>query len=249
MSRYFLEIKYDGTNYHGWQIQKNANSVQAEINKALSTLLQAEIMVSGAGRTDTGVHAKQLFSHFEIDETIDAQAFLYKLNNVLPEDISCPSIVNVKDDAHARFSAIERIYEYKITPTKNPFLKHKAYYFPYELNIDLMNQAANELLSFTDFSCFSKSNTDTHTNDCNVTSAKWEINNDCLVFTITANRFLRNMVRAIVGTLLDVGQERIKVEDLKAIINSKNRSNAGKSAPAHGLYLTQIKYPKEVFNG
>jgi tRNA pseudouridine38-40 synthase len=249
MSRYFLEIKYDGTNYHGWQIQKNANSVQAEVNKAISTLLQEEIMVNGAGRTDTGVHAKQLFAHFDIDSTINKESLLYKLNNLLPKDISCSSIINVTDDAHARFSAIQRTYEYWITPIKSPFLTNKAFYFPYELNIGLMNQAANELLKYTDFSSFSKSNTDTHTNNCKIISANWEVKNDCLVFTISADRFLRNMVRAIVGTLLDIGQQRIRLDDLLTIINSKNRSEAGTSAPAHGLYLSKVKYPKEVFNG
>lgn len=249
MSRFFVEIKYDGTNYHGWQIQQNANSVQAEINKALSTLLQEEILVTGAGRTDTGVHAKQLYAHFDTDATFEIKKIQFKLNTLLPDDISCSSITKVNDDAHTRFGATARTYEYWITPTKNPFLKNKAHYFPYPLDIELMNQASTQLLNYTDFSCFSKSNTDTHTNDCNVTFANWKIKNDCIVFTITANRFLRNMVRAIVGTMLEIGQQKISVNELDSIINSKNRSEAGTSAPAHGLYLTQVIYPKEVFNG
>jgi tRNA pseudouridine38-40 synthase len=249
MSRFFAAIKYDGTNYHGWQIQQNANSVQAELNKALSTLLQTEIMVAGAGRTDTGVHAKQLFAHFDTIIDFDIKKIRFKLNTLLPDDISCSSITKVNDDAHARFGATARTYEYWITPNKNPFLVNKAYYSPYSLNIELMNKASSQLLNYTDFSCFSKSNTDTHTNDCDVTFANWEIKENCIVFTITANRFLRNMVRAIVGTMLEIGQEKITPDQLDTIINSKNRSEAGTSAPAHGLYLTQVIYPKEVFNG
>ena len=248
MSRYFLELKYDGTNYHGWQVQQNANSVQSEINKAISTLLQTEITITGAGRTDTGVHAKQLYAHFDTTVNFEMDKIHFKLNKFLPDDISCVSIIKVRDDAHARFDATARTYEYWITSNKNPFLSNKAYHFPHTLNIDLMNKAGKEILKHTDFSCFSKSNTDTFTNDCNITFAHWEVQNDCLVFTITANRFLRNMVRAIVGTMLDIGQQRIKIGDLKRIINSKNRSNAGRSVPAHGLYLIEVKYPKEILN-
>ncbi|OFY85889.1 MAG: tRNA pseudouridine(38-40) synthase TruA [Bacteroidetes bacterium RIFCSPLOWO2_12_FULL_31_6] len=247
MSRFFIEIKYDGTDYHGWQIQQNAHAVQAEINNALSTLLQEEILVSGAGRTDTGVHAQQFFAHFDTHQNFDKDQLIYKLNYFLPPTISCSSIVKVIDNAHARYSAIERTYEYWITPTKNPFLNHKAYYFPFVLNLELMNEAVTELLKSTDFSCFSKSNTDTLTNDCTINFARWEVKNDGIIFTISANRFLRNMVRAIVGTLLEIGQERITIDDFKKIINSKNRSEAGVSVPAHGLYLTAVKYPKEIF--
>jgi tRNA pseudouridine38-40 synthase len=248
MHRYFIELQYDGTNYHGWQIQQNANSVQAEVNKALSTLFQAEIMVTGAGRTDTGVHAKQLFAHFDIAKPIDLRQLKFKFNNILPFDISCNNIFEVNKEAHTRFSATSRTYEYFITLSKNPFLINKAYYFPKDLDLDLMNEASEELIKHTDFSCFSKSNTDTYTNDCDVTFAKWQQIDDKLIFTIAANRFLRNMVRAIVGTLLDVGVQKTNLQDFKKIIASKNRSNAGTSAPAHGLYLTNIKYPKEVTN-
>lgn len=248
MSRYFIELKYDGTNYHGWQIQNNANSVQAEVNKALSTLFQTEIMVMGAGRTDTGVHAKQLFAHFNSDEIIDTTKLIFKLNTLLPIDISCSSAKQVNDQAHTRFSATSRTYEYWVTPTKNPFLINKAYYYPKVLNINLMNEAANELKNHVDFSCFSKSNTDTHTNNCTITFAEWQQSEDKLIFTISADRFLRNMVRAIVGTLIEVGIGKISVDDVTTIINSKNRSNAGTSAPAYGLYLTQVNYPKEVYN-
>lgn len=249
MSRFFLELKYDGTNYHGWQIQQNANSVQEEINKALSTLLQTKIKVTGAGRTDTGVHAQQLFAHFDTNVEFENEKIQFKLNTLLPNDISCSCITQVPNETHARFSATARTYEYWITPKKDPFLNNKAYYFPYPLDIDLMNEASKQLLNYTDFSCFSKSNTDTFTNDCKIAYANWEKKNDCLVFTITADRFLRNMVRAIVGTMLEIGQQKIAINELDAIISSKNRSEAGTSAPAHGLYLTKVSYPKEVFNG
>jgi tRNA pseudouridine38-40 synthase len=249
MSRFFIEIKYDGTNYHGWQIQDNAISVQEEINKTFSTILQEKIEVVGAGRTDAGVHAQQLFAHFDIEKEFDIEKTLFKINKFLPQDISCSTITKVSDEAHARFAATARTYEYWITPNKNPFLHNKAYYMPYSLNLELMNVATKELLKHTDFSCFSRSNTDTFTNDCDITFANWEEKNDCFVFTITANRFLRNMVRAIVGTLLEIGQQKIEVADLNNIIASKNRGKAGTSAPAHGLYLTHVKYPKEVING
>lgn len=248
MKRYFIELKYDGTNYHGWQIQPNANTVQEEVNKALSTLLQNNIQVNGAGRTDTGVHAKQIFAHFDYNESIDYNQLRFKLNNFLPFDISCASIQQVNQEAHARFSATSRTYEYRITTEKNPFLINKAYYMPLSLNIDLMNDAAKELLRYTDFSCFSKSNTDTHTNNCTITTAEWSLSNETITFTVTADRFLRNMVRAIVGTLLDVGKEKINYNNFIEIIESKDRSKAGVSAPAQGLYLSKVTYPKEVFN-
>ena len=249
MNRYFIELQYDGTNYHGWQIQDNANSIQHEVNKALSTFLQQELMITGAGRTDTGVHAKQIFAHFDTNTTINEKQLKFKLNTLLPFDISCSNVSKVNHQAHARFSATSRTYEYWITSQKDPFLINKAWYYPHSLNINLMNVSAKELLNHTDFSCFSKSNTDTHTNDCEITYAHWEEKDNTLIFTISANRFLRNMVRAIVGTLIEIGREKITLQDLYQIIESKDRSNAGSSVPAHGLYLTQVNYPKEVFHG
>jgi len=243
MSRFFIEIQYNGTNYHGWQIQENANTVQSEINKALSTFLQEEIMVMGCGRTDTGVHAKDFFAHFDTDKHFENDFLTYKLNCILPKDISCKSIFKVQDNFHARFSATSRTYEYWLTPTKNPFLTEYAYFFPLPLNIDLMNKAAKLLIQQTDFSCFSKSNTDTLTNNCNITFAEWQKTDEKLIFTITSDRFLRNMVRAIVGTLLDIGSGKLTIDDLNKIIASKNRSEAGTSVPAHGLYLTKVTYP------
>jgi tRNA pseudouridine38-40 synthase len=249
MGRYLLEIKFDGTNYHGWQVQENANTVQGEINQALSTLLQTEVMITGAGRTDTGVHAKQLFAHFDGEIEMDIQKLTYKLNGILPDDISLTSLQEVTDEFHARFSATSRTYEYWISPKKDPFLINRAWFFPYSLDIELMNEASKHLLKHTDFTCFSKSKTDTFTNDCDVSHAEWEARNDKLIFTISANRFLRNMVRAIVGTLVEVGQHKITPSDFVAILHSKDRSEAGISAPAHGLYLTNVNYPKEVFHG
>ncbi|MCO6499935.1 MAG: tRNA pseudouridine(38-40) synthase TruA [Vicingus serpentipes] len=248
MKRYFIEIAYNGANYHGWQIQNNANSIQKEINNALSTILQKDIMVCGAGRTDTGVHAKQLFAHFDTDTKLDLKKILFKLNSILPNDISCQNIFIVSPAAHARFSATARTYEYRITQQKNPFLKDVAYYFPHKLDVVAMNQAAEEIMKYTDFSCFSKSKTDSFTNDCTIKKAIWKEVDNQLIFTITANRFLRNMVRAIVGTLLNVGQHKIELNDIPKIINSKNRSNAGRSVPANGLTLTKITYPKGITN-
>lgn len=243
MSRFFIQIKYKGTNYHGWQVQPNANSVQAEVNKALSTLFQEEILVVGAGRTDTGVHATDFFAHFETEKEFENEHVCYKLNCILPKDISCSKVFKVNDDVHARFSATERTYEYWITPTKNPFLIDGAYFFSQVLDLEKMNEAAKLLIRKADFSCFSKSNTDTFTNDCTINKAIWVVKNDVLVFTISADRFLRNMVRAIVGTLLDVGLGKIKPQEIENIIASKNRNDAGTSVPAHGLYLTKINYP------
>lgn len=249
MKRYFIEIAYTGTNYHGWQIQQNANSVQEEINKALSVVTQKKIMVTGAGRTDTGVHANQLFAHFDTEVEINVKKVLFKTNCLLPKDISCQNLFEVNPEAHARFSATARTYEYRITTKKDPFLTQVAYYFPHQLDVEAMNKAGEEIMKHTDFSCFSKSKTDTFTNDCSITQALWKKVDEQLLFTITANRFLRNMVRAIVGTLLDVGQHKIQPEDIHSIINSKNRSNAGTSVPAKGLTLTQITYPKEIMHG
>ena len=243
MSRFFIQIKYRGTNYHGWQLQPNANSVQAEINKALSTLFQEDINVTGAGRTDTGVHAQEFFAHFDTQQLFDLKKYCFKLNCMLPQDIACVELQKVPSDLHARFSASKRTYEYWITPQKNPFLMDGAYFFHHPLNVNAMNAAAQMLIRKADFSCFSKSNTDTFTNDCHITQASWELKNDLLVFTISSDRFLRNMVRAIVGTLLEVGLGKVEVTEMENIIASKDRSKAGSSVPAHGLYLTNIKYP------
>ncbi len=246
--RYFIEIAYNGKNYHGWQIQPNAITVQEVLEKSLSMLLRTPVQVTGAGRTDAGVHAKQLMAHFDIDMIEDITQLVYRLNSFLPKDISVTKIMPVKPEAHARFDAVSRTYEYVISLAKNPFLQDFAYLLHHKPNVELMNEASKLLFDFSDFQCFSRSHTDVKTYLCTIHHAGWEEREDnVLVFTIEADRFLRNMVRAIVGTLLDVGYHKITLDDVKTIISGKDRSNAGASAPAHGLYLTRITYPKEIF--
>lgn len=241
--RYFIKLAYNGTNYHGWQTQPNAVSVQETLEKALSLLLKNKIEIVAAGRTDSGVHAKEMFAHFDFEEVIDSDYWIPKLNSYLPKDIVIYSIFEVNAEAHARFDAIERSYEYHIHSTKDVFINELSWYHFYPLNLEKMNQAAKILLEYTDFECFSKVNTDVFTFNCKIKNAFWQQNENKLVFTITADRFLRNMVRAIVGTMINIGHEKIEPEQLRTIIESKNRSQAGFSAPAHALYLTQILYP------
>ena len=208
----------------------------------MSVILNSEIDLMGAGRTDTGVHAKMMFAHFDFDASIDSKSLVHKLNSYLPKDIAVFDIYAVKENAHARFDAKKRTYEYHIHTFKNVFLQEQSWYCLHELDIDLMNIAAAELLKFTDFQCFSKVHTDVNTFNCKIEEAYWRKENESLIFTIAADRFLRNMVRAIVGTLLNVGLKKITIEDFIKIIESKNRSEAGFSVPAHGLYLTKIEY-------
>jgi len=243
--RYFLELAYNGTAYHGWQIQNNAVSVQEKINRALSILCRAEIESIGCGRTDTGVHARQLFAHFDTAPDIDVLSprFLQSLNAMLPYDIVVKRILKVENDAHARFDATLRSYEYHIHFSKDPFLHNLSWLQRDIPDIELMNAAAAVLMEYRDFSCFSKSNTQTFTNNCVITRAEWLNTDKGIVFHISADRFLRNMVRAIVGTLIRVGRKEIEVEDIRGVIESKDRSNAGESVPACGLYLTKVKYP------
>lgn len=245
--RYFLELAYDGTRYHGWQRQPNAISVQEVLETSLSTLLKKETPVVGAGRTDTGVHAKQIMAHFDVDSKVDETQLRYKLNAILPPQISIAKVSLVKDDAHARFDAISRSYQYHIALEKDPFLIEKAYYLKRELDVFAMNEAAKLLLNYTNFKCFSKTKTDVKTYNCTITEAYWEVTGNQLVFTISANRFLRNMVRAIVGTLVEIGQHKITVADLDGIIKSEDRGKAGYSVPAHGLYLTTVAYPEHIY--
>lgn len=241
--RYLLELSYKGTHYHGWQKQANVHSVQEEVEQKLSLILRSEIAILGCGRTDTGVHAKQYFAHFNSDLDLSDELLTKKLNKVLPHDIAILSLQKVADDFHARFDADYRTYEYWITQKVNPFLTEFAWLQYGGVNIEAMNEAAKLLLTHTDFECFSKVHTDVKTFLCDVTIAKWEQKDDKLIFTIRANRFLRNMVRAIVGTLIEVGKNRLTIADFNTIIESKNRSEAGQSVPAHGLYLTEVHYP------
>ncbi len=240
--RYFIELAYNGTKYHGWQIQPNATSVQETLNKALSTILKAAIDIVGAGRTDTGVHAKQMFAHFDYEDEINVQQLVHKLNSFLPKDIAIFNIYKVGDEAHARFDAKKRTYEYIIHQQKDVFEKDNSWYYQNELNVDKMNQACKILFNYTDFECFSKVHTEVNTFNCKIYEAHWQQKDNQLVFTISADRFLRNMVRAIVGTMVNIGLEKITLQDFKTIIESKDRNQAGFSVPAHGLYLTKIEY-------
>lgn len=242
--RYFLELAYNGTAYHGWQIQQNALSVQELINKALSTICRQEIETLGCGRTDTGVHARQLFAHADIPLDVDVMSprFLLSLNAMLPYDIAIKRFIKVAPDAHARFDASLRSYEYHIHFSKDPFLHNLSWLLRDKPDMELMNKAAILMMQYRDFSCFSKSNTQTFTNNCIISRAEWLPSDNGMVFHISADRFLRNMVRAIVGTLVRIGKKEMHVEDIHAIIESKDRSNAGESVPACGLFLTEVKY-------
>ncbi len=243
--RYFLSLSYFGEAYHGWQRQPNAISVQEVLEQALSTLLRNPIAIVGAGRTDAGVHARQIFAHFDAEQELPPD-LTHRLNRYLPEDIAVKGIYSVPEDAHARFSATSRTYEYHIVLEKDPFQRDRAYLLQRSLNVDQMNAAAEILTSYEDFECFSKSNTDVKTFNCKISKAYWKEEGSLLIFTIKADRFLRNMVRAIVGTLLEVGEGKLTLEDVKAIIKSRNRSEAGVSVPAKGLYLTRVEYSDSI---
>jgi tRNA pseudouridine38-40 synthase len=246
--RYFIELSYNGADYHGWQIQKNAVSVQETLNDRLSIILRQPIETTGCGRTDTGVHAKQFFAHFDMEVSMDHgpwimdKNILRSLNAILPDDIAIKDIFPVAADAHARFDAKLRTYEYHIHFNKDPFKQGYSWELRDRPDINLMNAAAKIMAEYTDFSCFSKSNTQVKTNNCKISAAEWFETENGIVFRISADRFLRNMVRAIVGTLIMVGRKEIEPEAVRHIIESKNRSNAGTSVPACGLYLTEVLY-------
>lgn len=245
--RYFMRLSFNGRDFHGWQIQQNANSIQQEVNSALSLLFKREIETIGCGRTDTGVHALKFFLHFNFTKLQNITDLIHQLNAILPSSIAVHSIFQVADDAHARFSATSRTYQYKIYQKKNPFKREVAYFFSPTIDIQKMNSVAVLLYKQKDFSAFSKAHTQTFTNNCSISFAVFEEATDEIVFTITADRFLRNMVRAIVGTLLQVGMNKINEADFLRILNSGNRSEAGMSVPAHGLFLTDITYPFSLF--
>jgi tRNA pseudouridine38-40 synthase len=245
--RYFFEIAYNGANYAGWQNQANAIGVQSVMEQALSTLLREEVKIVGSGRTDTGVHCVQQFFHADINKKFDRNDLLRKLNSFLPRDISIQSIKRVKEKAHARFSAMERSYQYKITLVKNPFLNGFALHYFKPVNLQTMNKAAALLIGEHDFECFSKVKTDVEHFRCIIKKASWKKEGDMLHFNITANRFLRGMVRAIVGTLLDVGSEKITINDFQSILRSGDRKKAGANVSPAGLYLMKVKYPSEIF--
>ena len=243
--RYFIELSYVGTPFVGWQRQPAGDSVQSCLEDALSILFSKSLSIVGAGRTDAGVHAHQLYAHVDLDEHID-QDLTFRLNKLLPKEIAVNNIVAVSQDAHARFDAVSRIYRYLINKQKNPFLQKRSYHFAKPLDLDLMNQAAKILIDNEDFKCFSKARTDVKTYVCDIQEAYWQQNGSELVFYIKANRFLRNMVRAIVGTLIEVGLRKINISDFEGILASRDRSKAGYSVPAHGLYLEKVNYPKHI---
>ncbi|GGH18401.1 tRNA pseudouridine synthase A [Pedobacter zeae] len=243
--RYFIQIAYDGSLYHGWQTQPNAITVQELLDKAMSVFFRQPIETLGCGRTDTGVHAKDFYAHFDIEEMDENKVLnaLGGINALLPYQIAAKRIIPVHNEAHARFDATARAYKYYIHFEKDPFKLNRSWLVKDKLDIEAMNSAAALLLNYTDFSCFSKSHTQTFTNNCKVTQAVFEHEEDGLVFTIQADRFLRNMVRAIIGTLVSIGKKEIDLAAFSAIIESKNRSNAGQSVPACGLYLVKVEYP------
>jgi len=247
LQRYFLQCSYNGTNYHGWQIQPNAISVQEVIEDALSKILREKITVVGAGRTDTGVHASFFILHFDVENKIPVEFdIVYKLNSFLPSDIAIQKIWPVKSDLHARFSAASRTYKYYISRKKNPFTTETSHKYLKPLDVEKMNSAADVLSEHEDFTSFSRLHTDVKTNNCKIKLAKWSSEDSQLVFTIKADRFLRNMVRAIVGTLLEVGKGKLSIDDFRKIIELKDRGAAGASAPAKGLFLVGIEYPEDV---
>lgn len=244
--RYLLHLAYKGTNYNGWQIQPNAPTVQETIQQALGKLLGENITITGVGRTDSGVHASNYYAHFDYNHKLSFNDIRYKLNRMLPNDIVVFKVQQVSNDFHARFSATKRTYTYKINQEKNPFSNGTDFYFPIPLNIDEMNKAAIFLLGTKDFTSFSKLHTDVNNNICTVYEATWTKEDGKLIFTISANRFLRNMVRAIVGTLVDVGKGKLSVENFKHIISDKNRQLAGQSIDACGLTLSKIDYKESI---
>ena len=246
--RYFIYLQYDGTSYHGWQTQPNCVTVQETIEQKLSLLLRRELFIVGAGRTDTGVHARLMVAHFEIDREVDCEQLTFKLNGLLPPDIAILRIVPVTSDAHARFSALSRTYRYYITPRKSPF-DHLYTMRTYRtLDVELMNEAASHLFDYIDFTSFAKLHTDVKTNNCRIMEAKWKAREDgTLMFEITADRFLRNMVRAIVGTMVDVGRGKLTIDEFCKIIEKKDRCAAGQSVPGNALFLANITYPEDIF--
>lgn len=241
MARYFLEVSYKGTNYSGFQTQENAITIQGEVEKAYAVLQREKLIMTGSSRTDAGVHARQNFFHFDTDNLLHPQ-FLYKLNAILPNDIVAKSIRVVSEIAHCRFDASSRTYQYFIYRQKDPFWEDRAWYFPYTLNKDEMDRAASMLMSYQDFTSFSKRNTQVKTFQCQIMESAWRVEGDCLVYRVKANRFLRGMVRALVSTMLQVGRGKLSLTDFEAIIDAKDCTKASFAAPAHGLFLEEVNF-------
>lgn len=248
MKRYFIYLAYNGENYCGWQIQPNGVSVQETIEKALTTLLRVPTPIVGAGRTDAGVHARMMTAHFDNEQdSLDLQLLSDKLNRLLPKNISIHRIVEVKADAHARFDAASRLYRYYVTTEKDPFLHHLKYKIHGNIDMNAMNACANVLFDHIDFTSFSKLHTDVKTNNCKIMQATWQQQGNDYIFTIKADRFLRNMVRSIVGTLLEAGRGKITPDDFRKIIEAKDRGAAGTSVPGHALFLEEVEYDNDIF--
>lgn len=248
MQRYFIELAYKGTKFHGWQVQPNAISVQECLDKALSTITRETIEITGAGRTDTGVHASYFVAHFDsLKSDLDHPDFTHKLNSFLKDDISIFGVSKVLPEAHARFDAVSRTYQYHLNILKDPFSVETSWYFFRQPDVEKMNEACKILFEYIDFTSFSKLHTDVKTNNCKIVQAEWVQQGSKLIFTVKADRFLRNMVRAMVGTLLEVGLGKMDIAAFRAVIEQKNRCAAGLSVPAHGLFLTDIEYPKSIF--
>ena len=242
--RFFITLSYDGTRYHGWQVQPNGPSVQEKLQWALSTILRQDIQVTGAGRTDAGVHARMMVAHFDVETMhYELQDLTYKLNRLLPQDIAIQKMESVSDEMHARFSAISRTYHYYIHTVKDPFLRAYSCELHYPLDFQLMNEAAAILMTYEDFGAFCKAHADVKTTLCHITAAQWhQTSPSSWYFEITANRFLRNMVRAVVGTLIDVGRGRLSLDDFRKVVEGKRRTEAGESMPANALFLEEVKY-------
>ena len=246
MPRYFLEVSYKGTEYSGFQVQKNANSIQAELEKAFKILQKEEVSMTGSSRTDTGVHALQNYLHFDYDGKINPH-FVYKMNAILPSDIVIKQLIPAKAEAHCRFDAMSREYRYYIYQNKNPFLEDRAWYFPYKINGEKLQKAAGLIMEYNDFTSFSKRNSQVKTHLCDIMESKWEFKKDYLVYNVKANRFLRGMVRALVATMLQAGRENITLKDFRKIITSKDCSKANFSAASHGLFLKSVNYSSDYF--
>jgi tRNA pseudouridine38-40 synthase len=247
--RYFIDISYSGTSYHGWQEQKNARGIQEVINDSLSLLLKTTTKLIGSGRTDTGVHARQQVAHFEISDPVNCEKLCHRLNRFLPHDIAINRIFPVNDKAHARFSAISRTYEYWITSAKDPFLTDRAWLLQVPLDIEILNKVATILTEYNDFESFSRVKTDVNHFRCKLLSSVWTREGTLIKYTICADRFLRGMVRTVVGTMVDIAKEKITLEEFREIIEIKDRRKAGAASPAEGLYLVKVEYPGDIFAG
>ena len=244
--RYFLEVAYKGTSYSGFQSQKNANTIQAEIQKAFKIILRKELELTGSSRTDAGVHAYQNYFHFDIESELSSQ-LVYNLNAILPTDIAIKHLLKVNDSAHCRFDAISREYKYHIYQKKDPFLTDEAFYFPYTLDIEAMQKAAAVLKEYSDFTSFSKRNTQVKSFVCDINESRWVVQDQCLIYNVKANRFLRGMVRALTATMLNLGRRKIDLTTFRRIIETKDCTLANFSAPAHGLFLTEVCFPDNYF--